>query len=133
MFQGSYCLCRRTVSSFLASDFREKIDKILISREQKRLQVEINHEEEEEDSEEWMVECSARYQEKLEEDETEKVDLESVTISDISSQSSMMMTWSFGDGKAAAPSLSVSSNHLDRENISSYVSLSLFWFVFLGQ
>ncbi|XP_010495679.1 PREDICTED: GRIP1-associated protein 1-like [Camelina sativa] len=65
----------RTVSGFLASEFREKIDKIIISRMQKRLEVESNLVEEEEDNEESLGECSARYQEDLEETETEKVDL----------------------------------------------------------
>ncbi|CAH2046449.1 unnamed protein product [Thlaspi arvense] len=68
----------RTVSSFLASDFREDIDRILISQAEKRLQVEMKSDEK--DSEEWMVDSSARYQEKLEENETEEIDLETVTL-----------------------------------------------------
>ncbi|XP_010445857.1 PREDICTED: kinesin-like protein KIN-7M, chloroplastic [Camelina sativa] len=69
----------RTVSGFLAGDFREKIDKIMISRLQMRLEVESNLVEEDEDNEESLGECSARYQEDLEETETEKVDLEPIT------------------------------------------------------
>ncbi|CAE6220132.1 unnamed protein product [Arabidopsis arenosa] len=70
----------RTVSSFLEGGFREKIDKIMISCMQKRLEVESNLvEEEEEDNEESLVDCSARYQENLEENETEKENLEPVT------------------------------------------------------
>ncbi|XP_002863550.2 uncharacterized protein LOC9299626 isoform X2 [Arabidopsis lyrata subsp. lyrata] len=71
----------RTVSSFLEGGFREKIDKIMISCMQKRLEVESNlvEEEEEEDNEESLVECSARCQENLEENETEKENLEPVT------------------------------------------------------
>lgn len=84
MFEGCYCLHRRTVSSFLEGGFREKIDKIMISCMQKRLEVESNlvEEEEEEDNEESLVECSARCQENLEENETEKENLEPVTVSD---------------------------------------------------
>lgn len=74
-------MCRRTVSSFLAGDFREMIDKIIISRVQKRLEVESNRVEDEDDNEESLVDCSARYQENLEEIETEKVDIEQVTVS----------------------------------------------------
>ncbi|KAG7532717.1 hypothetical protein ISN45_Aa08g003770 [Arabidopsis thaliana x Arabidopsis arenosa] len=71
----------RTVSSFLEGGFREKIDKIMISYMQKRLEVESNLvEEEEEDNEESLVDCSARYQENLEENETEKENLEPVTV-----------------------------------------------------
>ncbi|KAG7536418.1 hypothetical protein ISN44_As13g003690 [Arabidopsis suecica] len=71
----------RTVSSFLEGGFREKIDKIMISCMQKRLEVESNLvEEEEEDNEESLVDCSARYQENLEENETEKENLEPVTV-----------------------------------------------------
>ncbi|KAG2301851.1 hypothetical protein Bca52824_030502 [Brassica carinata] len=55
----------RTVFSFLSSDFRKEMEKILISRPQKGIEVKGNHVEEEEASEE----CSA-------ENETENVDLE---------------------------------------------------------
>lgn len=120
-------MCRRTVSSFLASDFREKIDKFLISREQKRLVIEKDLVEEEEDCEERLVECSERHQEKLEENETEKVDLETVTVSDDSSNhsaKSTMMTWSFKDNEAAA---TISLNSRDHDDTSS-VSFSLCFF-----
>ncbi|KAL0693019.1 hypothetical protein Bca4012_060199 [Brassica carinata] len=79
----------RTVFSFLSSDFRKEIEKILISRPQKGLKVKGNHVEEEEASEE----CSA-------ENETENVDLESVVVYDGFSQDSAkstMKTWSFED------------------------------------
>ncbi|XP_023637637.1 uncharacterized protein LOC17876118 [Capsella rubella] len=69
----------RTVSTFLAGDFRKKIDNIMISYVQKRLEVEIILVEGEEDDEESLVEYSARYHENLEETETEKVDLEPIT------------------------------------------------------
>ncbi|KFK31616.1 hypothetical protein AALP_AA6G136300 [Arabis alpina] len=107
---------KKTVSTFLASDFREEIDK-MISCAQKKIQVEINPEEE--DSEEWNVECSTSYQENLEENETEKID-QTVTISDGFSQSSVKSTKSFEDHEAVITSQSNSSNPKDLANTSSY-------------
>ncbi|XP_033139908.1 uncharacterized protein LOC103848459 [Brassica rapa] len=80
----------RTVFSFLTSDFRKNIEKILISRPQKGLEVKGNHVDGEASEE-----CSAEYQEK--ENETESVDLESVIVCDGFSQDSAMKTWSFED------------------------------------
>ncbi|WZY78099.1 hypothetical protein YC2023_024483 [Brassica napus] len=80
----------RTVFSFLTSDFRKNIEKILISRPQKGLEVKGNHVDGEASEE-----CSAEYQEK--EKETESVDLESVIVCDGFSQDSAMKTWSFED------------------------------------
>lgn len=70
-------------------------------------------------------ECSAEYQEKLKEKETESVDLESVIVCDGFSQDSAkstMKTWIFEDHE---PYLK------DHENTSS-VSFAFFFF-FLGQ
>lgn len=118
-------MCRRTVFSFLTSDFRKEIEKILISRSQKKLEVESNHVEEEEASEE----CSAEYQEKLKENETENADLESVVVYDGFSQDSAkstMKTWSFEDHEPYP--------NKDHENTSSVsCALFFFFFLFLGQ
>ncbi|VYS69299.1 unnamed protein product [Arabidopsis thaliana] len=69
----------RTVSSFLEGDFREKIDKIMISCVQKRSEIGSNLVEEEEGNEETLVECSERYQGNVEENETKKLILEPET------------------------------------------------------
>ncbi|KAH0898999.1 hypothetical protein HID58_048567 [Brassica napus] len=85
----------KTVFSFLTSDFRKEIEKILISRPQKGLEVKGNHVDGEASEE-----CSAEYQEKLKEKETESVDLESVIVCDGFSQDSAkstMKTWIFED------------------------------------
>lgn len=79
-------MCRRTVSSFLEGDFREKIDKIMISCVQKRSEIGSNLVEEEEGNEETLVECSERYQGNVEENETKKLILEPETVSDGFSQ-----------------------------------------------
>ncbi|XP_023634862.1 uncharacterized protein DDB_G0287625 [Capsella rubella] len=97
---------RRTVSDFLTSDLRQKIDNLMISRVQNHIRVPINQvkkEDEDEDEgeeEEWVAECSARNQEDNEtEEEPEKANLEAA--SDVCSQSSVrsstMMSWSFRD------------------------------------
>lgn len=104
-------MCRKTVSTFLASDFREEIDKVLISLPQKRLEEESIHVEEE------AI---------LDESETEKVDPETVTICDGFSQTSRKSTQSFEDHEVAATVFLDSKVH---ENTSS-VSLSLFCSVF---
>ncbi|KAL1205289.1 putative E3 ubiquitin-protein ligase LUL3 [Cardamine amara subsp. amara] len=88
---------RRTVSNFLTSDLRQKIDNLMITRVHGHVGVPINQVEEEE----WEVECSARNQEdnETDEEEGEKTNLEAV--SDVCSQSSerstMLMSWSFRD------------------------------------
>ncbi|CAA7014864.1 unnamed protein product [Microthlaspi erraticum] len=91
----------KTVSTFLASDLREEIDKVLISHPQKRLEEESIHVEEE------AI---------LEENETEKVDPEAVTICDGFSQTSRKSTQSFKDHEVAA---SISLDSKEHENTSS--------------
>ncbi|CAA7020922.1 unnamed protein product [Microthlaspi erraticum] len=94
---------RRTVSDFLTSDLRQKIDNLMISRVQNHIRVPVNQEEgdEDEEEEEWEEECSPRNQEDNEtEEEPEKTNLEDA--SDNFSQSSvrsstLMMSWSFRD------------------------------------
>ncbi|XP_024005664.1 intracellular protein transport protein USO1 [Eutrema salsugineum] len=99
----------RTVSNFLTSDLRQKIDNLMITRVQSHLGVPINQkqeyddddDDEEEEEEEWVEECSARNQEDKEtEEEPEKTNLEAA--SDGCSQSSarsstLLMSWSFRD------------------------------------
>ena len=87
----------RTVSNFLTSDLRQKIDNLMTSLVQNHLSVPINQEEEEE----WVEECPARNQEDNEtEEESEKTNLEAEL--DACSQSSersstLMISWSFRD------------------------------------
>lgn len=98
-------LRRRTVSDFLTSDLRQKIDNLMINRVQNHLRVPVDqeegNEEEDEEEEEWEEECSPRNQEDNEtEEEPEKTNLEDA--SDNCSQSSarsctLMMSWSFRD------------------------------------
>lgn len=96
-------LCRRTVSNFLTSDLRQKIDNLMITRVHGHVGVPINQveeEHEEEDEQEWEVECSARNQEEEEpEEEPEKTNLEAVSdiCSQSSERSSMLMSWGFRD------------------------------------
>ncbi|KAJ0242537.1 RING finger PFF0165c-like protein [Hirschfeldia incana] len=102
----------RTVFSFLTSDFRKEIEKILISRPQKGLEVRGNNVDGEASEE-----CSAEYQEKLKENETENVDLESVVVYDGFSQDSAkstMKSWSFEDHEPYAK---------DHENTSSGIQM----------
>ncbi|CAF2148741.1 unnamed protein product [Brassica napus] len=101
----------RTVSNFLTSDLRQKIDNLMTSLVQNHLGVPINQEEEEdeEEKEEWVEECSARNQEDNEtEEEPEKTNLEAASDTileadhDACSQSSersstLMISWSFRD------------------------------------
>ncbi|XP_010434313.1 PREDICTED: golgin subfamily A member 6-like protein 6 [Camelina sativa] len=99
---------RRTVSDFLTSDLRQKIDNLMITRVQSHIRVPINQvkeededdEEEEEVKEEWVDECSARNQEDNEtEEEPEKPNLEAASdvCSQSSARSSTMMSWTFRD------------------------------------
>ncbi|CDY50063.1 BnaCnng18700D [Brassica napus] len=99
----------RTVSNFLTSDLRQKIDNLMTSLVQNHLGVPINQEEDEEEKEEWVEECSARNQEDIEtEEEPEKTNLEAESDTileadhDACSQSSersstLMISWSFRD------------------------------------
>ncbi|CAH8296246.1 unnamed protein product [Eruca vesicaria subsp. sativa] len=85
----------KTVFSFLTSDFRKEIEKILISWPQKGLEMKGSHVDGEASEE-----CSAENQGKLKESETENVDLESVVVCDGFSQDSAkstMKTWSYED------------------------------------
>ncbi|XP_010439610.1 PREDICTED: golgin subfamily A member 6-like protein 22 [Camelina sativa] len=98
---------RRTVSDFLTSDLRQKIDNLMITRVQSHIRVPISQvkeededEEEEEEKEEWVDECSARNQEDNEtEEEPEKPNLEAASdvYSQSSARSSTMMSWTFRD------------------------------------
>ncbi|XP_010449216.1 PREDICTED: calponin homology domain-containing protein DDB_G0272472-like [Camelina sativa] len=97
---------RRTVSDFLTSDLRQKIDNLMITRVQSHIRVPINQvkeedeDEEEEEKEEWVDECSARNQENNEtEEEPEKPYLEAASdvCSLSSARSSTMMSWTFRD------------------------------------
>ncbi|VYS63322.1 unnamed protein product [Arabidopsis thaliana] len=92
---------RRTVSNFLTSDLRQKIDNLMITRVQSHIGVPLNQiEEGDEDEEEWEVECSARNEEDNEtEEEPEKTNLEapSDVCSQSSARSSTMMSWNFRD------------------------------------
>ncbi|KAJ4912728.1 hypothetical protein Rs2_07349 [Raphanus sativus] len=106
----------RTVSNFLTSDLRQKIDNLMTSLVQNHLSVPINQEEgedekeeEEEEAAEWVEECSARNQEDNEtEEKPEKTNLEAASDTileadlDACSQSSersstLMISWSFRD------------------------------------
>ena len=110
----------RTVSNFLTSDLRQKIDNLMTSLVQNHLSVPINQDEdddEEEEEETWVEECSARNQEDNEtEEKTEKTNLEASSDTileapsdtileadlDACSQSSersstLMISWSFRD------------------------------------
>ncbi|KAG2249173.1 hypothetical protein Bca4012_087489 [Brassica carinata] len=99
----------RTVSNFLTSDLRQKIDNLMTSLVQNHLGVPINQEEDEEEKEEWVEECAARNQEDIEtEEEPEKTNLEAESDTileadhDACSQSSersstLMISWSFRD------------------------------------
>ncbi|KFK28640.1 hypothetical protein AALP_AA7G025800 [Arabis alpina] len=89
----------RTVSNFLTSDLRQKIDNLMITRVYGHVGAQTNQEEENEDEEgqeqeqEWEVEWSATNQIDIEtEEEPEKTNLEAT--SDVCSQSS---SWSFRD------------------------------------
>ncbi|KAG7546820.1 Zinc finger RING-type [Arabidopsis suecica] len=92
---------RRTVSNFLTSDLRQKIDNLMITRVQSHIGVSLNQiEEGDEDEEEWEVECSARNQEDNEtEEDPEKTNLEAASdvCSQSSARSSTMMSWTFRD------------------------------------
>ncbi|KAL0873733.1 hypothetical protein Bca101_023438 [Brassica carinata] len=106
----------RTVSNFLTSDLRQKIDNLMTSLVQNHLSLPINQEDEDDedkDEEEWVEECSARNQEDNEtEEEPAKTNLEAAsdtnleagsdTNLDACSQSSersgtLMISWSFRD------------------------------------
>ncbi|KAG7542145.1 Zinc finger RING-type [Arabidopsis thaliana x Arabidopsis arenosa] len=108
---------RRTVSNFLTSDLRQKIDNLMITRVQSHIGVPLNQiEEGDEDEEEWEVECSARNQEDNEtEEEPEKTNLEAASdvCSQSSARSSTMMSWTFRD------------QDIDKDNEPTTSSLSL--------
>ncbi|XP_020872051.1 zinc finger CCCH domain-containing protein 13 isoform X2 [Arabidopsis lyrata subsp. lyrata] len=108
---------RRTVSNFLTSDLRQKIDNLMINRVQSHIGVPLNQiEEGDEDEEEWEVECSARNQEDNEpEEEPEKTNLEAASdvCSQSSARSSTMMSWTFRD------------QDIDKDNEPTTSSLSL--------
>ncbi|CAL9226165.1 unnamed protein product [Arabidopsis halleri] len=108
---------RRTVSNFLTSNLRQKIDNLMITRVQSHIGVPLNQiEEGDEDEEEWEVECSARNQEDNEtEEEPEKTNLEAASdvCSQSSARSSTMMSWTFRD------------QDIDKDNEPTTSSLSL--------
>ncbi|XP_010537083.1 PREDICTED: uncharacterized protein LOC104811913 [Tarenaya hassleriana] len=127
---------RRTVSDFLSSDLREKIDRLMISRAQQQTLDLDRNPREEELTERWTIPRSEIYQDNREEKQEESVteqEHDKTTIQEAASDSfsqssarSTMMLWSFGEQEVGDDQDPVSSPSLPAPSPSHRSQLSSF-------